>query len=83
VFSIVFAPEFTKAQVHRFVDALKLFKIGHSWAGSTSIVAPYDLTESRPGTNFQHRIVRLSSGIEDTAYIIDDLQQAFTRAAND
>jgi hypothetical protein len=33
VFSIVFQPRFSKAQVQGFVDKLELFEIGYSWAG--------------------------------------------------
>ena len=33
VFSIVFQPQFSKAQVQGFVDKLELFEIGYSWTG--------------------------------------------------
>jgi len=34
VFSIVFKPEATKAEVRAFVDGLELFEIGYSWGGA-------------------------------------------------
>ncbi len=73
VFSIVFRPEFTKAQVHAFVNSLELFKIGYSWGGVTSLAVAYDFGEwtSRPG--YGHRIVRLNIGLEDAADLIADL----------
>ena len=43
LFSVVFDERFTRAQVDAFVDALKLFRIGYSWAGPVSLVVPYDL----------------------------------------
>ena len=79
VFSIVFRTEFSKAQVHAFVNSLELFKIGYSWGGVTSLAVAYDFGQwsSRPG--YGHRIVRLNIGLEDTADLIADLQQALTR----
>ena len=35
------------AQVDAFVDALRLFRIGYSWAGPVSLVVPYDLAAMR------------------------------------
>jgi len=51
-------------EVERFVDALKLFKLGYSWAGPVSLVVPYDLSVVRPGTAWRGRSsrkVRLAS----------------------
>ncbi len=38
LFSVVFDERFTPLQVDAFVDALKLFRIGYSWAGPVSLV---------------------------------------------
>jgi cystathionine beta-lyase len=76
IFSIVFSPHYTQAQIHRFVDALTLFKIGFSWGGVTSLVMAYpDL--DRPGLNYAGRIVRLNIGLEIPADLIADLTTAF------
>ncbi|MFZ0687884.1 MAG: cystathionine beta-lyase [Terriglobales bacterium] len=76
VFSIVFRPQFTKAQVHKFVDKLDLFEIGYSWAGVTSLAVAYDF-QSAPGrAGYGHRIVRLNIGLEDVTDLKDDLSQA-------
>ena len=66
VFSIVFKPEATKAQVLQFVDGLELFEIGYSWGGVASLAVAYDFHgfKGRPG--YGHRIVRLNIGLEDT-----------------
>jgi cystathionine beta-lyase len=75
VFSIVFRPDATKLQVQGFVDALELFKIGYSWAGVTSLAVAYDMSRGRDRNNYQHRIVRLNIGLEDTNDLIADLEQ--------
>jgi cystathionine beta-lyase len=79
VFSIVFRRQFSKEQVHAFVDNLNLFKIGYSWAGVTSLAVAYDFG-SRPGRpHYEHRIVRLNIGLEDTADLQADLEQSLAR----
>lgn len=79
VFSIVFRQEFTKEQVHAFIDALELFEIGYSWAGVTSLVMTYDFTGWKNRPKYEYRIVRLNIGLEDKEDLISDLEQAFRR----
>jgi cystathionine beta-lyase/cystathionine gamma-synthase len=43
LFSVMFDARYSAAQVDAFVDALRLFKLGYSWAGPVSLVVPYDL----------------------------------------
>ena len=43
LFSVVFNPQYTQAQVDAFCDRLHLFKLGWSWAGPISLCAPYDV----------------------------------------
>ena len=77
LFSVVFDRRFTPAQVDRFVERLRLFKIGYSWAGPVSLAVPYDLAALRgepPGT--RGALVRLSMGLEDVADLQADLEQA-------
>jgi cysteine-S-conjugate beta-lyase len=76
IFSIVFAPSFSPEQVNAFVDTLKLFKIGYSWGGVTSLALAYPLLE-RPGKGYAGRIVRLNIGLEDHEDLIDDLAAGF------
>jgi cysteine-S-conjugate beta-lyase len=81
VFSIVFQPKFTKAQVQGFVDQLQLFKIGYSWAGVTSLAVAYDF-HSIPGRpNYGHRIVRLNIGLEDVGDLQADLERSLGKMA--
>ena len=78
LFSIVFRPEFSGAQVRKFVDTLKLFKIGYSWAGTTSLAVAYDLRNTRKESPYGDRVVRLSIGLEEPADLIADLEQGIT-----
>jgi cysteine-S-conjugate beta-lyase len=78
VFSIVFAPGPTREQVFAFVDALELFQVGYSWAGTTSLAVAYTIA-ARPGRPaYDHRLVRFSIGLESTADLIADLEQALS-----
>jgi cysteine-S-conjugate beta-lyase len=76
VFSIVFKPGPTQQQVYAFVDALKLFKVGYSWAGVTSLAVAYNLGRVPGRPAYDHRIVRLNIGLESTSDLIADLEQA-------
>jgi cystathionine beta-lyase len=76
LFSFVFLPRFSGAQVRAFVNALDLFEIGYSWAGTTSLAVAYDLNHSRGASPYGDRLVRLSIGMEDTGDLIADLKQA-------
>jgi cystathionine beta-lyase len=81
VFSIVFKPGPTQAQVFAFVDALKLFKVGYSWAGVTSLAVAYNIGRIPGRPPYEHRIVRLNIGLESTEDLIADLEQALTNLA--
>jgi cysteine-S-conjugate beta-lyase len=80
LFSIVFKEQFTPAQVDAFCDALKLFKLGFSWAGHLSLVVPYNIPSMRDATvaHWPHRgtLVRFNIGLEDVRDLRADLQQA-------
>lgn len=76
LFSVVFRGDFDAAAVDRFVDALKLFRIGYSWAGPVSLVVPYDLASMRSRPPFDGVLVRFSIGLEDEGDLRADLEQA-------
>jgi cystathionine beta-lyase len=79
VFSIVFADDWTASRVARFVESLRLFRIGFSWGGVTSLVMAYpDLARLDQGR--RARLVRLNVGLEEPADLIDDLRQAIAQA---
>jgi cystathionine beta-lyase len=80
LFSVVFDARHDSARVHAFVDALKLFKLGYSWAGPVSLAVPYDLAVIRPGTSRHGTLVRFSLGLEDVDDLRHDLAQALGSA---
>ena len=79
VFSIVFKPGPTQGQVFAFVDSLQLFKVGYSWAGVTSLAVAYDIGRIPGRPPYDHRIVRLSIGLEATEDLLSDLEQALAK----
>ena len=79
LFSVVFAPHFSKDQVDTFCDALQLFRLGYSWAGPVSLVVPYDLRSMRtvwPAEIVRGTVVRFSVGLEAVADLQADIAQA-------
>ena len=47
LFSVIFDERYSEAQTDRFVDSLKLFKIGFSWGGANSLCVPYRIQAMR------------------------------------
>jgi cystathionine beta-lyase len=75
LFSIVLRPQYSKEQVLAFIDALRLFKIGYSWGGVTSLAMTYDMqSPKRPA--YGSRLVRLYTGLEAIEDLIADVEQA-------
>jgi cystathionine beta-lyase len=74
----VFHDRFGTVGVDAFLDALRLFKLGYSWGGPVSLVVPYDIASMRMAGSWPHRgvLVRFSVGLEDTAALHEDLEQA-------
>lgn len=81
LFSVLFDPRFTEAQTDRFIDSLKLFKIGYSWGGANSLAVPYRIATMRSHWPHQGQLMRLNIGLEDTRDLIADLEQAFATLA--
>lgn len=79
VFSFVLKPGVTQAQVHAFLDALQLFQKGYSWGGVASLALSYNIGRIPGRPPYEHRIVRLSIGLESTADLLADLDQALER----
>jgi cystathionine beta-lyase len=81
LFSVLFDARLGAAQVDRFVDALRLFRIGASWGGPVSLVVPYNLDSMRSGTaRMPGHLVRFSIGLEEEGALRADLEQALRLA---
>lgn len=78
LFSVVFDERFSTAQVDALVDALRLFKIGFSWAGPVSLAVPYDIKALRKDSAWRGTLVRFSVGLEAIEDLIADCAQALT-----
>jgi cysteine-S-conjugate beta-lyase len=76
VFSVVFAERFSRDDVFRFVDVLRLFKIGYSWGGVTSLVMPWSAPPTRRDVDYGDRLVRFSLGLEAPEDLRADLERA-------
>ncbi len=80
LFSIVFKPQYTSAQVDAFCDALTLFKLGYSWGGHLSLVVPYNILNMRDATvahwPYRGTLARFSIGLEDVRDLQADMLQA-------
>ncbi|MDB5945190.1 MAG: Cystathionine beta-lyase (Beta-cystathionase)-like protein [Ramlibacter sp.] len=80
LFSVVFHERYSQLQVDAFCDALRLFKLGFSWAGPMSLVVPYDVASMRTPRlrTWQHKgvLVRFSVGLEAVEDLRGDLEQA-------
>ena len=76
LFSVVFDERYEEAQTDRFVDSLKLFKIGYSWGGSNSLCVPYRIQSMRKEWHGSGQLVRFNIGLEDPLDLIADIEQA-------
>jgi len=87
LFSVMFDARYTQAQVDAFVDGLRLFRIGYSWAGPQSLVVPYDMgamrgEESTRPAYLRGHLVRFSLGLEAMEDLTADLTQSLAAAFN-
>ena len=80
LFSVLFHERYTQAQVDRFVDGLRLFGIGYSWAGPRSLAVPYDLRAMRPDGPLRGHLVRFSIGLEEAQGLLGDIAQSLSAA---
>lgn len=76
LFSVLFDPRYDEVRTDRFVDALKLFKIGFSWGGANSLCVPYRMKTMRNSWPYQGQLVRFNIGLEDPQDLIADIEQA-------
>ncbi len=80
--SLEFDPVHAPERVERFVDDLRLFGIGWSWAGPMSLAVPYRAATDRVSSGvYKGTVVRLSIGLEEADDLIRDLEQALGKLA--
>ncbi len=83
IFSVVVAEQYGQDAVDAFCDALSLFKLGYSWAGPTSLVVPYTLSDMRtqwPAHLRRGTVVRFCIGLEEVCDLQADLEHALQHA---
>lgn len=77
LFSFLLDPALPPESVDRFINALRLFRLGYSWAGPVSLVVPYRLESMRRRPqDLPGHLVRLSIGLEAVEDLKADLLQA-------
>lgn len=82
LFSVEFAPGFDSVA---FIDALELFAVGSSWGGFESLampISPYGERRYQPAQPVGP-MVRLHVGLEDAQDLVADIEQAFTKVAEE
>jgi cystathionine beta-lyase len=78
IFSVVFDGRFSEADIDRFVDSLRLFRIGFSWGGPVSLAVSYGKSVATL-QELEGELVRFSVGLEATSDLIADIDQALAR----
>ena len=72
-----------KSSVYSFGNSLKLFGIGYSWGGYSSLAVYNDPVEMGNRRFFKleknHHLIRLHIGLEDTSDLINDLKNALKK----
>ena len=76
LFSVIFDERYSEAQTDRFIDSLRLFKIGYSWGGANSLCVPYRMQGMRQGWHAKGQLLRFNVGLEEPADLIADIEQA-------
>ena len=79
VFSIVI--DGSVKQAHAFLNALRIFGLGYSWGGYESLALHVHLGgRVITGKNYAGPVIRLQIGLEDTADLIADIENALAAA---
>lgn len=76
LFSVVFKPHITQAQVDACVESLQLFHLGFSWGGAVSLVVPFTRNQMHESYSYEGLLVRFYVGLEDVNDLIEDLLKA-------
>ena len=80
LFSAAFEADIAQHRIDAFCDALRLFRLGWSWAGPISLCAPYSVPSIRSlGWPHAGGLVRFAVGLEHVEDLRADLAQALPR----
>lgn len=78
LFSVIFDSRYKQAQTDAFIDKLRLFKIGYSWGGASSLCVPYNMQTMRNSWTQPGQLLRFYIGLESPAELIADIEQALS-----
>lgn len=81
LFSVIFRADISQARIDRWVDSLKLFRLGVSWGGAVSLVIPFTREQMYTGYPYEGSLVRFYIGLEETDDLITDIAKAFPLAS--
>ena len=82
VFGFTLTNEPTRGVIARFVDAMRVFKIGLSWGGYQSLIKVGKVTDRALASRYEGQtIFRLSIGLEEVDDMKRDLSDAFDRVS--
>ncbi len=77
LFSVVFDEAIAQERIDAFCDALRLFRLGWSWAGPISLCVPYNVSSIRTAPwPYKGGLVRFAVGLEAADDLRADLEQA-------
>ncbi|HYD53295.1 MAG TPA: cystathionine beta-lyase [Gemmatimonadaceae bacterium] len=76
IFSVELDARYSRERIAAFVDALRLFRIGWSWGGVTSLAVPqFDVPRQHESAR-RASLVRFNVGLESVEDLVADLEQA-------
>ena len=79
LFSVVFRSPVSWHELHACMDRLRIFRMGYSWGGASSLVVTPDLAEAPNAQVYGERLLRFYVGLEDPSDLMTDIEQAFRR----
>jgi cystathionine beta-lyase len=83
VFSFILRPGFSRDDLARMLDAMRIFGMGYSWGGFESLIIPFDCRSYRTATEWRAPglCLRVQVGLEDLEDVRNDLRAGLDRLA--
>jgi cystathionine beta-lyase len=83
VFSFILHPGFSRDDLARMLDAMRIFGMGYSWGGFESLIIPFDCRTYRTATDWcpSGLCLRVQVGLEDLEDVQNDLREGLDRLA--